>query len=76
MAQISIYMDADTVKKMKAAAAAEGMSVSAWLVRLVKERIDPSWPAEVAELAGSWEDFPSPEELRSPKIPDGPRLDL
>jgi len=66
MAQVTIYMDDDTASQMRVAAKAAGLSMSAWLSRLVRERTSGSWPAAVAALAGAWsDDFPSAEALRA-----------
>jgi hypothetical protein len=32
---------------------------------LIREKVAKEWPPSVRELAGTWEDFPSAEELRS-----------
>jgi hypothetical protein len=65
MAQVTIYMDDDTMARMRAAAQAAGLSMSAWLAQLVQERTRTEWPREVAALAGAWRDLPSAEELRA-----------
>jgi hypothetical protein len=65
MAQVTIYMDDDTMARMRAAAEAAGLSMSAWLAQLVQERTRTEWPRQVAALAGAWRDLPSAEELRA-----------
>ncbi len=64
MAQVTIYMDEETVERMRAAAEESGLSMSAWLARLVRERTRAEWPPEILALAGAWKDFPSAEEIR------------
>lgn len=76
MAQVTIYMDDDTVARMRAAAEQAGLSMSAWLARLVRERTRTEWPAEVAALAGAWADVPDAEELRTGSASDFPREEL
>ncbi len=73
MAQVTIYMDDDTVARMRTAAEQAGLSMSAWLARLVRERMQTEWPAEVASLAGAWSDLPCAEELRRCGADDVPR---
>lgn len=73
MAQVTIYMDDETAARMRASARAAGVSMSAWLAHLVRERTRTEWPAEVASLAGAWADFPSAEEIRSTQGADLPR---
>lgn len=65
MAQVTIYLDDASEKRVKAAARKAGVSVSRWVAELVENRTRMEWPAEVLELAGAWPDFPDPEELRT-----------
>ncbi len=65
MAQVTLYMDEDTLGRMRAAASAAGLSMSAWLAQLVRERTRTEWPREVADLAGAWRDLPIAEDLRA-----------
>lgn len=71
MAQVTLYMDDDTMTRLRAAAQAAGLSMSAWLAQLVRERTRTEWPDEVAALAGAWRDLPNAEELR-----DGQPVDI
>ncbi len=64
MAQVTLYLDEETLGRMRRAAKAAGVSTSAWLSSLVKERTRREWPAEVAALAGAWPDLPDAESLR------------
>lgn len=64
MAQVTIYLDDETVARLRAAARAAGQSMSAWLADLVRARTRQEWPEEVARLAGAWKDLPTAEELR------------
>ena len=56
MAQVTLYMDEDTMARMRAAAEVAGVSMSAWLAQLVRERTRTEWPPEVKALAGVWRD--------------------
>jgi hypothetical protein len=76
MAQVTLYMDDDTVRRLRAAAEQAGLSMSAWLAQLVRERTRATWPAEVVALAGAWGDLPTAEELRAGSAQDVPREDL
>lgn len=76
MAQVTIYLDDDTARRMREAARASGLSMSAWLARLVREQTRSTWPEEVSALAGSWQDAPDPQELRSVSAEDLPREPL
>lgn len=76
MAQVTLYMDDDTQQRMRAAAKAAGLSMSAWLVAVVRERIAGEWPADVLALQGAWDDFPEADELRQSTGADVPRDEL
>jgi hypothetical protein len=70
MGQVTLYMDEDTLGRMRAAAEAAGVSMSAWLAQLVRERTRTEWPRDVAALAGAWRSTPSAEELRGDEPAD------
>jgi len=65
MGQVTIYIDEETEKKMIASAKAKKVSKSRWVTEVIREKVAKEWPASVRDLVGSWEDFPSAEELRS-----------
>ena len=65
MGQVTIYIDAETEKKMIASAKAAKISKSKWITTVIKEKVTSEWPASVVNLAGAWEDFPSIEEIRA-----------
>ena len=72
MAQVTIYLDAPTAAKMKAAAKAAGTSHSQWIASLIREKTATEWPRAVARRAGAWrDDFPTLEEIRqaTPETP-------
>jgi hypothetical protein len=62
--QVTLYLDEETIKRVKRAARASGLSQSRWLAELVREKTARQWPDAVRELAGAWGDFPEAEELR------------
>ncbi len=76
MAQVTIYLDDDLLARTRAAAEAAGLSVSAWMARLVRDRTRSEWPDDVAALAGAWRDLPTAEELRATQAQDAPREEL
>ena len=76
MAQLTLYLDQETVGKMRQAAASEGLSQSQWVARLIRERLDSEWPQAVRELAGAWTEFPELDELRCTLGEDVPRESL
>jgi hypothetical protein len=64
MAQVTLYLDEETIKRVRRAARASGLSQSRWLAELVREKTARQWPDAVRELAGAWGDFPEAAELR------------
>ena len=65
MGQITIYLDDQSEKRLKSAATSEGIPVSRWIARLVREKTRTEWPETVRSLAGAWSDFPMSESLRN-----------
>lgn len=78
MAQVTIYLDEETASEMRSAAKEAGLSMSAWLARLVREKTRSTWPEAVRALAGAWtdDDLPDAETLRADQPPDSPRESL
>ena len=64
MGQVTIYLDDEIEKRMTADAKAMKLSKSKWIANVIREKLVDEWPANVRELAGSWEDFPTLEEIR------------
>ncbi|MGD1984381.1 MAG: CopG family transcriptional regulator [Chromatiaceae bacterium] len=64
MGQVTIYLDDEIEKRMTANAKAMKLSKSKWIANVIREKLVDEWPPNVRELAGSWEDFPTLEEIR------------
>jgi hypothetical protein len=64
MGQVTIYLDEETEEKARAAARAEGLSLSKWVAERIQQGERAEWPSFVRELAGAWSDLPSAEEIR------------
>jgi len=71
--QLTLYVDETTAQKIRARAAASGVSLSRWVADLVQERTATQWPAEVVALAGQWREAPDAKELRDVQGSDLPR---
>ncbi len=65
MGQVTIYLDAETEKKMINIVKKSGISKSKWIAALIKEKTADTWPDHIIELAGAWKDFPTVEDIRS-----------
>ncbi len=64
MAQVTIYLDAKTEKKLNAIVESAKVSKSRWIADLIREKTMTSWPESVARLAGAWKDLPLAKEIR------------
>ncbi|MBI9083209.1 MAG: ribbon-helix-helix protein, CopG family [Desulfobacterales bacterium] len=73
MAQVTIYLDPETERRMNALVKKSGISKSKWISRLIREKTAERWPETIREMAGSWGDFPSAEEIRAGMGEDGNR---
>ncbi len=76
MGQVTIYLEDEIEKKMVAAAKSAHLSKSKWIARLIQEKVANEWPQSVVELAGSWKDFPSIEDIRASEGKDANREKL
>lgn len=65
MGQVTIYLDNEIEQKMVLAAQAAHLSKSKWIARIIKQNIADEWSESVLQLSGSWNDFPSIDEIRS-----------
>jgi len=64
MGQVTIYLDSEIEKKMRAFVKSINISKSKWIANLIEEKIRNEWPESVINLAGAWKDFPTAEEIR------------
>lgn len=71
--QVTIYLDDENEKRVKAAAKAAGMPVSRWLATLVQEKTCDVWPEQIRLLAGAWQDFPDVKTIRQQNAKDSKR---
>jgi hypothetical protein len=65
MAQLTIYLDQATIRKIENAAAERKVSVSSWVREKIQTALLDEWPASFFQLFGSLSDtdFEEPEEL-------------
>jgi len=73
MGQVTIYLDDETERKMNAAIKSAHVSKSKWIAQLVQEKVANEWPQSIVEMAGSWDNFPSLEEIRQTPAADASR---
>ena len=65
MAQLTIYIDKDTIRKIENAAAESKVSVSRWVRERIETALKDQWPVSFSRLFGALAgtDFEEPEEL-------------
>jgi hypothetical protein len=56
MPQLSIYLDAETIKKIEKAAEIENTSISKWVSIRLTGHLENSWPENYFSLFGSIKD--------------------
>ena len=56
MPQLSIYLDAETIKKIEKAAAIENTSISKWVSVRLTGHLENRWPVNYGSLFGSIKD--------------------
>ncbi|MDD5578130.1 MAG: hypothetical protein PHY16_02475 [Methylobacter sp.] len=76
MKQLIVEIDETTEARIIIAAKTAGLSAQQWLKRIIDEKTVSSWPDSVKALAGSWQDVPFAEELRSGEGQDVSREDF
>ena len=76
MPQLSLYIDEETLQKLKRAAALEQVSLSKYVSRRINESIADSWPPRYETLFGAIDDESFAAE-RAPRLDgDTPREEL
>ena len=56
MAQMTIYLDDETVQRVERVARQSGSSVSSWVKQRLTEALDRTWPPGFFDLFGRLED--------------------
>lgn len=64
MAQLTLYLDADTERLVKVSAEAAGLSQSRWVAEVIRQAAAPLWPDSIRSALGTWTEFPDAETLR------------
>ena len=65
MPQLTLYLDEKTLTRVKQRAREAGVSQSRWVRDLIRNAMGVDWPGLVREIAGSWPDAPTAEDLRT-----------
>ena len=73
MGQVTIYLEEEIEKKMVAAAKSAHLSKSKWISKVIQEKVANEWPQSIADMAGSWSDFPDVDDIRANEGSDAKR---
>lgn len=73
MAQLSLYIDEETLRRVETAARLENVSVSKYVVRKLNESMSVSWPQNYEKLFGSVQDTSFAAERPKDFENDAPR---
>lgn len=76
MEQITIRLDSESEAKAREYAKNLNISLDKWIADLIMEKTSAVWPQSVKQLAGSWPDFPTLEEIRAETGKDARRESL
>jgi hypothetical protein len=74
--QITIYLDSELEKRMRAYVKSTHISQSKWIANIIEEKINNEWPESVINLAGAWKDIPTAEEIRQTEGTDVRREEI
>lgn len=73
MGQLILELDEQTEALIKQSVSKSGLSISAWIIQVIKAQTTSNWSPEIRALAGAWQDFPVVEKLRKTADQDIPR---
>ncbi|MDQ7007965.1 MAG: hypothetical protein Q9Q40_12105 [Acidobacteriota bacterium] len=73
MAQLTLYVDEETRRKIEAAARQAHLSVSRWVVTTLSRSLEQTWPRDYFDLFGSLpaDDLEPPAQGRGGEDPHG-----
>ncbi|MBW1806634.1 MAG: ribbon-helix-helix protein, CopG family [Deltaproteobacteria bacterium] len=64
MAQLTLYLDEETARRVADAARKAGLSRSAWIRSIIMKQLEDRLPESFFEILGTWEDAQlEPEEI-------------
>ena len=63
MAQLALYLDNETARRIDEVARKNNMSRSAWVRSVILKQLDDKLPESFFEVLGSWEDDRNPKEI-------------
>ncbi len=76
MAKITIEIDKSLEEQLKERAKFLDISFNSYISKIIKDSIQNDWKADIKNLAGSWSDFPTLDEIRTTSYQDIQREEL
>lgn len=73
MAQVTIYIANELESQVKAMATSLNISISKFISTTLEQKMQNEWSHSSRKLAGSWNDFPTLQEIRDNEGKDAPR---
>ncbi len=65
MAQVTIYIANDLESQVKAMASSLNISMSKFISTLIEQKVQNEWSHDIEKLAGTWDDFPTLQDIRA-----------
>lgn len=76
MAQLTIYIDEDSIKRIETAAARENSSVSGWVKKRLLQSLEDTWPKEFLAVLGALSESDLQRPVEPETASDAPREPL
>lgn len=73
MTQVTIYIANELESQVKAMATSLNISIGKFISTTLEQKMQNEWSHSSRKLAGSWNDFPTLEEIRDSEGKDVPR---
>jgi hypothetical protein len=65
MAQVTIYIPNNLESQIKMMASSLNISISKYISTILEQKVQNEWSSNSRKLAGSWDDFPTLQEIRT-----------
>jgi len=66
MAQVTIYIPNSLENQVKAMASSLNISISKFISTLLEQKVKNNWNDDIKKLSGTWDEFPTIQEIRTP----------
>jgi hypothetical protein len=76
MAHVTIYIRNNLESLLKMMASSLNISISKYISTILEQKVQNEWSSNSRKLAGSWDDFPTLQEIRTNQGNDVQREEL